>query len=814
MFKKISVILSVLLLIVIPFSSVSADSNSLEYKEQILEDLGVLPDTTMYKGNFVKALGGFLFDSEEQYTAESVAYQTGITEKGESFAAKEAITVNEAVKYAVTVLGYKNVINDNNTYENVAAQLGLKDGITVSGDTRLNYKTAVQIIYNMLDAEPMQYSMESGGGYEVRRGGTLLEMNRGIVKIYGEVTANAYTSVYNEIGTGDTDYVRVDETEYLSGNTDAEELLGMNIHAFVRENKYGEFEIVSITERVKKNNSLEIDADDVDVVSDDFSVIGYYDGNKYVEAKISEAPVVIYNGISYGEYTADDFKPETGNLLLIDNDGDRKYDIIKITAYETVIVSSVDTDKGLIVNKYSYDGCLDTVDLKTESDGTDYKIYDSNGKETDISSVKINDILSVMHSKSGDKPRIRIYISDMSTVTGVAERFNVETAEIIIGGNEYKVSRAFMSSLGREIPKLDIGKEYIFYYDYFGKISYMKRVMSKDYKLFYKMTENDDETYNIIYMDLESQWHTAMTASKINYDGTTFSASEVYKKLKGTAPQIVLLKENANGLINSVDTAETVSEPDENNFTKTEQMNLVFRNSPKSLGMKYYFNDDAVVVMIPEDVTDRDAYTVRPAIGTFATDKPYTFTAYDCNRFNFTSIVTVVQDAEAMQNAVLKDFFVVKEVLEQAFDGEVLPVIKGNLGEYINVTLAGNKADMFNGIESGDVVNIGLDSNGRVSAMTKVFSMSEFRNIDMNEYYVSAGVVAGVVEEIDVEFGAIRLNCGKSNSFRISPSICVILCNPSEMEIESKTASSLKIGDKVLCRMTWGSINEIVCLEE
>jgi len=40
------------------------------------------------------------------------------------------------------------------------------------------------------------------------------------------------------------------------------------------------------------------------------------------------------------------------------------------------------------------------------------------------------------------------------------------------------------------------------------------------------------------------------------------------------------------------------------------------------------------------------------------------------------------------------------------------------------------------------------------------------------------------------------------------------LCNPSEMEIESKTASSLKIGDKVLCRMTWGSINEIVCLEE
>ena len=45
------------------------------------------------------------------------------------------------------------------------------------------------------------------------------------------------------------------------------------------------------------------------------------------------------------------------------------------------------------------------------------------------------------------------------------------------------------------------------------------------------------------------------------------------------------------------------------------------------------------------------------------------------------------------------------------------------------------------------------------------------------------------------------------------PAVCGRVC-PQEKQCESKKAESLNIGDKVVLRMSWGKIDEIVCIRE
>ena len=79
------------------------------------------------------------------------------------------------------------------------------------------------------------------------------------------------------------------------------------------------YEYRFIKEKESKNKVLNIEADNIYNVSDDFSVIEYSEGARNVKAKLTAVPRIIYNGVYYDEYTTSDLMPDVGNITLVDN---------------------------------------------------------------------------------------------------------------------------------------------------------------------------------------------------------------------------------------------------------------------------------------------------------------------------------------------------------------------------------------------------------------------------------------------------------------------------------------------------------------
>ena len=69
-------------------------------------------------------------------------------------------------------------------------------------------------------------------------------------------------------------------------------------------------------------------------------------------AKIETDKIVIYNGRTTNNYQVTDLLPTYGWVELIDNDRNGRYDIVKITDYDTYVVESYDAITEIMRDKY------------------------------------------------------------------------------------------------------------------------------------------------------------------------------------------------------------------------------------------------------------------------------------------------------------------------------------------------------------------------------------------------------------------------------------------------------------------------------
>ena len=125
MIKKIVAILCAVSLLAVPSAMASDNSSGITDKEAVIEAVGIELGTVMHREAFIKALGGFIYDSSDNYTAESLAYNLGLVESGDEFNGKESITIDEALKYAVITLGYKPALESMGGYNKIAGDLKL-----------------------------------------------------------------------------------------------------------------------------------------------------------------------------------------------------------------------------------------------------------------------------------------------------------------------------------------------------------------------------------------------------------------------------------------------------------------------------------------------------------------------------------------------------------------------------------------------------------------------------------------------------------------------------------------------------------------
>jgi len=473
-----------------------------------------------------------------------------------------------------------------------------------------------------------------------------------------------------------------------------------------------------------------------------------------------------------------------------------------------VVTESLDSIDKVIYNRYKFDGCLDKIELDEEI--TDFEIYDADGKKAEFMNIKIGDILSVLASKNQDGRQIKIYISGNEKKTLKVSSVDYEELTISADENEYRFTEEFYSHLNNVGKSTAVGEEYVFYFDMFSNIVYMENASAMEYNLFYRMYE-EDEKYYVVYMDINNEWRTAAFAKKVKNENTKYDADKIYEMFSELSPQVVKLKTNANGEITKFDTA-TLMGYNEDKFTKLAEGSYQYLLNPNSFGMKLYLEDDSKLFVFPGEGGSKEDYYVRSASGFFAADKSYKITAYDQDEYGFCPLFTIVDTEANQKERANQGMFIITSIFQKELDGDVVSVVKGNFGQYKNLTLVGNTNEIYDGLKAGDIINVGMNAKGRVNYVKKILSLNEFEKIDPQSYYQRSVMLAGTIESIDLEKKRFKIDCGIMLSLRLPTTSSIQIYTQNNKKCEMKSVSELHAGDKIVIRLSYGTVSEIACV--
>ncbi len=793
-------------------AAVSAQLETNDQLQESLAQLGILswsPMSKISKGAFVYSLAGFLYDDvKELATAEEAARSMGLIAEGEVFSPEARITTKEALKFAVIALGLRRDTSESE-YLAIAGQTGVSKGVS-HGSGYLSNEDGLKILNNLLDAQPISGYIKPDGEivYRADSGKTLLSKNRDIYEVKGIVTGNSRTSIYSEDRTGEG-IIKIDGAEYLYDGK--EDLLGSNVLAYVRKER-NEDPVVMYIGETSRNEYMTIDSDDVLDVESDFSKIKYEDGTRQKYVKLAAVPKVIYNGIFYGGYTRPDFMGDNGNLRLIDNDNDGLFDVIFITDYETLVVSSVDKAKMEIFNKYSYTGALTSFRVHDE----DEYIFLKNTEEISIDDIKAGDVLSVAMSRNASRRCITVYVSDRKVEGILNGRDDVEM-EFDVDGKIYSVSEAFLNYMTLESKPAVVGSEYSFSIDHFGNLAYLEKFAEEGYVLGLRMKESDDG-YKLVYMDMYGDWHDGILAEKVRLNESLRDSAEViYNILSTEEPQIMIISTNSKGEIKTIETAISTGAYNEDRLTKSEATRI-YRSQSLSFDHSIHLEETAKLVVFPQNVSyNKEDYYVKNASGYFSSDGSYTVTVYDIDEFNFTPLVSIKGTGSKLSRSL---FVVTKVSKECDSDGEIHSVAYGNIGNFRDFVFS-SKGENFvdaNGnilnIAAGDIVNVSVDRKGYVDEASIVYSLNRDFVHQGTVAHNSNSVISGTIEALDSERLRMRIRAGGMEYVALSTSLPVQVYSKGDRTCELKTVSELRKGSKVVMQFNWGAPTAVVVVEE
>ncbi len=812
MFKKISALFlaAVMLLGAAPAYARLTITDADEQLE-VLKALGVTKELpyAVSEGVFMEYLAGLMYNEVNMETAE-FAEMMGMVASRDEFNASGRITYAKALEYCVIALGYKVKAETDGGYYKTANDLGITDNISVDQDDTVTGSAAGQLIINMLEVEPLRKGIENGQIiYKTATDETILSLNRDIITVEGIVTANSVTGLTDATGVNEGE-IEIDGVVYeADGSFDG--LLGKTVYGFIKQDLHNDDTVIFLHEKKNKNNMLELKAEQL--VDLDAGYLRYTPEENALStkrAKLSETLRVIYNGVFCGDYTDADLLPENGILTLIDNNSDKTYDVAMITVYQTMVVASAISENEVLINSYKFDTALDTVTLDMDDDEHIVKIYGDDGREISFSDIKANDILSIAESRSTSPKVITVYKSS-SVIEGIMKNKDSEEEIITVDETEYPYLEELELDIAEEGKTLNVGKKYRFYLDYFGNIVYVKYVNELDYYVFYKVVDADGD-YNVSYMDMNENWNKAPLAKKVTIDDETMATEPAYENLSYYQPQVAKLFFNSKGELKEIKFAKASATADEGKFTKKEVSSKAYRTTPKTFESVIWLEDDAMLFVFPENLSDKSKYSARAASGAFTSDAEYTITAYDFDEYGFTNLISV-NDGDNKKK-VQSTLFLVTSVRTICVDDELLSCVKGVCGDFTVYQLTGEDENTFSGVEPGDVIRVHTNRNGRVDEVSTPIktTISDFvkkRGYDYTTVYNRGDVMTATVKKIDLAEKKIMLDVGEDAVFRLKDSIVVTIYDRADKTCERGTVADLTFGDRVVCKTSYLQLQEI-----
>lgn len=620
----------------------------------------------------------------------NLAYQSGVVKgMGDgTFAPESEVLYEQFVKMLVAALGYEPQVETLGGYPTgylvVASQKNITKGATGSAGTPVARSVAARLLYNALDVNMMKQTKfvkgeEEYAEAEDKENYTLLNKCLGFDKIEGKIDSvnfaattdeDAQTTVtfakgfkFNKLSKDDSaDY----EATYNVGNTDAANYEKFYVVAYVGEDDAtGKDTIYAISPKASKNNTLELDYEDlVSLTKDGSSYKLKYDDNGTDKTVTLEEADFYYNGVADSNGKAVAFISagnRPGHVTLVSSEGNTKtFDSAFVIEYgASYVVKEIDS---------KYNRITDLANENTVRFNKDDVTYNfiKNGENVTFADIAVGDVITL--ADSYDKKVETVYIGGgkvEGTVT--EERPSNGDNYFTIDGNEYRVDQ----NSGEEISVKDSG---VFYYNIDNRIVYKDATAGKtgDYAFLYASDIDSalgGTSVEIQYLKADGTWEVSKFASNVTLKygskSSSYKISDAVKddkvvvndsaeNVKFTdyfnadgsfkAPQLVEISKNSSGLVNEVAFASTSSADDKYFYVKSAD-GADYTASSQKIG-KYYVKNDTPVFVVDEKATSNDKYVmITTAAKALKDNEDYAMVrAYDVDSNNYPTALVISKE--------------------------------------------------------------------------------------------------------------------------------------------------------------------------
>lgn len=556
------------------------------------------------------------------------------------------ITMEDVIYSGLELTGYSLTLTDRRMNAMVAHEAGLTYKVNYVPTAVPTKAEFAQLLYNIISVKCKEMTKISlNGRYELEDAEPILKRKYDIELREGIVTGICGQELYLGDETPQSK-VRIDRKEYDVFEMDGfRESLGMRVAFFMKNDDKLNPVALFCEYEDEQNTVTEIKP----YQTEDFSeneVTFRDDMSKKRKLRINRDTIIVYNGNNAGNYTASLMKnciTDTANITAVDNNGDGITDVLFIWNYENLSVNNI-TEREKINFKYDmqYKGKSYIDVQKLREDGVIEIIC--NDKETDVTAIKENDIVSIAQSNNSvGKTFTRIVIS-RTIVSGVLEEMSNDSQKTVytVGGKQYIVLASYIEQIQRkaeiELPK--IGSSYSFILNFDGvicdisKVEYMYGLLTKT-----KLQKGLDEQGMIKLLTTTDGFKIFDLADKVRcYDGSTkqgvlVSESDAIARLNSAKPDddpryVIRYSLNDAGAVNEVflPLDNTANVPGGTNYSMTLDFSedVSARYYAGFIAAKYFCGTAMKVFCMPQvQYIDQDDYYQIKAINYKGSD--YTF---------------------------------------------------------------------------------------------------------------------------------------------------------------------------------------------
>lgn len=357
---------------------------------------------------------------------------------GGIFAPNEYITREQLVTVFVTMLGAKSIAESIGGYPDgyykMADRLGIrysKLGSLKGYATRLD---VANIIYDAMHSEYLKISGFEGNSavYDTIKGETFLSEVMGIYRVEGIMVADDVTSITSSNGQG-SGRIKIGDRQINDPRKLSSGYLGYDVIAYEKrtdDDMPGELIYI---EESKDNNVIKMDGVENIYCGINDDKVTYYKNDKKKTLNLPRAVDMIYNGVAT-DYNLTLLNSQTNDeIIFIDNNDDKNYDLILIYDYQDYLTNIVRPDKMEISLQYG------EKTLRLEDDVV--RVY-YQGIPSSMDYIGNNEVISVAVSNNSTSDKLYTIKTGFETVSGTVNSIGVEDERRVleIGDKEYFIS--------------------------------------------------------------------------------------------------------------------------------------------------------------------------------------------------------------------------------------------------------------------------------------------------------------------------------------------------------------------------------------